>query len=261
MFFFFSKTLNYLLTPAGWLVALLLWAFFTRKPHRRRWGVGLAICLFWLLGNSLLTNELARYWEFPPSALPGVDSTRSVAVVLTGGTTNSHIDMLDGHPSLGPESDRLAQALYLYKRGVVRKILISGGSGSLPLGPAPVTDEGHEGGRFLILAGVRPADIWLENNSRNTRQNALFTKQVLRRQFQTNRCVLVTSASHMRRAVKCFQKVGVDVLPYPGGFRQAPRSLAVAEWLFPNETAFLDAYHLIREIVGYVVYRVVGYVE
>lgn len=261
MFFFFSKTLNYLLTPAGWLLAAMVWAFFTRNPIRRRWRIGLAIGLFWLLGNSLLTNELARWWEYPPSALPRPDSTRSVAVVLTGGTTNSHIDMGDGHPSLGSESDRLAQALYLYRRGVVRKILISGGSGSLPLGPSPVTDEGHEGAKFLILAGVRPADVWLENTSRNTRQNALFSGRVLRRQFHTNRCVLVTSAPHMRRAVKCFQKAGVDVLPYPGGFRQAPRSFAVGEWLFPNETAFLDGYHLIREIVGYVVYWGAGYIE
>lgn len=259
MFYFFSKTLNYLLTPAGWLLLTLALATALRRPAQRRWLAGLALILFWLLGNSFLSNELAHWWAYPPAALPRPDSTRAVAVVLTGGTTNSRIAIADGHPSLGPESDRLAQALYLYRRGVVTKILISGGIGTLPFGTRPIGDEGHLGAGFLRLAGVAPADIILENKSVNTRENALFTKAVLQRQLRTSRCVLVTSAAHMRRAVACFQKVGVDVVPYPGSFKQTPRSFAIGEWLLPNESALKETHDLFRELAGYVIYWVSGY--
>jgi uncharacterized SAM-binding protein YcdF (DUF218 family) len=259
MFYFFSKTLYYLLTPAGWLVGTLLLAFFTKNANRRRWLTGIGLLVFWLLGNSLLVNELALQWECPPAPVP-TDSTVTVAVVLTGGMVNTSKDVPDARFLLGREADRAGQALYLYKTGAVRKILISGGPGDLPFQRRPVSDEGQMTARFLITAGVRPGDIVLEGKSRNTHENALFSSRFLRDRFQTNRCVLVTSGSHMRRAVACFRKENVVVTPFPGGFFSSRRSFEPAEYVFPHEQTFSDAYYLIREIVGYVVYWVMGYV-
>lgn len=258
MFYFFSKTLYYFVTPMGWVVLTLLLALALRRYRRRL--TGLALLLLWLCGNPFLTNELLIKWAYPPAQLPRPDSSRQVAVMLTGGSTNNYIAYPDGHPSLGAESDRLGQVLYLYKRGIVSRILISGGNGILPLGTQPITDEGRQTGRFLVMAGIPPEAIWLDGRPVNTRENALCTKTVLQKQFRTERCILVTSASHMRRSVACFRRVGLDVLPYAGSFRQSPRSYAVAEWLMPNEAALLNTYSLIRELIGYGTYRVLGYV-
>lgn len=258
MFYFFSKTLNYLLTPGSWLLTALLLAFFTKKPVRRRRLIGVALGIFWLFGNSALTNELALRWEYAPAPVP-TDSAVAVAVVLTGGIINTLKDVPDARFLLGREGDRAGQALYLYQIGAVRKILISGGPGTLPFQRKGISDEGQMAARFLVWAGVRPADIILENKSRNTHENARFSARMLRDRFGTNRCVLVTSATHMRRAVACFRKENVQPTPFPAVFLSSRRSFEPGDYFLPHEQTFADSFYLIREIVGYVVYWIVGY--
>jgi uncharacterized SAM-binding protein YcdF (DUF218 family) len=269
MFYFFSKTITYLLTPAGWLITALVWAFFRKTNRHHRLRIGVALGIFWLLGNSVLVNELAWWWEYPIQAgIPKTaDSSNRVAVLLTGGMINGMKEFPRSQKSqldtarflLGREADRAGQALYLYKIGAIQKILISGGSGTLPFQPKDVSDEGQMTAQFLITAGVRPGDIVLENKSRNTHENALFTALMLRQRFHTNQCVLITSAWHTRRAMACFQKEGVVVTPFPGNFLSRRRPLAPGEWILPKEEAFFDAYYLIREMVGYLTYWGVGY--
>lgn len=264
MFYFFSKTITYLLTPAGWLVASLLAAYFIKNARWRRRLIGLAFGIFWLFGNSFLVNELALWWEYPIQPAPA-DSSVRVAVLLTGGMVNG-VKEIPGDKQqradrflLSREADRAGQALYLYKTGAVQKILISGGSGNLPFQAKSLNDEGQMTAHFLRVAGVRPTDILLENKSRNTHENAQFSAEMLQKTFHTNQCVLVTSAWHMRRAIGCFQKEGVTVVPFPSTFLSGRRSFAPGEWLLPNETAFFNAYYLTRELVGYVTYKVMGY--
>ncbi|MDB5240443.1 MAG: YdcF family protein [Spirosoma sp.] len=267
MFYFFSKTLNYLLTPAGWLMVVLLLAFFTEKTVRRRRLIGVGLAIFWFFGNSVLINELGLQWEYPiqeiSSAQRVADSGVSIAVLLTGGMVNTSKEVSAGRFLLGHEADRAGQALYLYKTGVIQKILISGGPGDLPFQQKPVRDEGRMTARFLIVAGVHPADIVLESKSRNTHENALFSARMLHDRFHTNRCLLVTSASHMRRAVACFKKERVQVTPFPGNFMSSRRSFwsfEPGEYVLPHEQTFAESYGLVKEWVGYVVYWVVGYV-
>lgn len=259
MFYFFSKVLNYFITPAGWLVTVLLIALLTKKPRLRRRMIGVALGIFWLFGNAFLVNEVALLWEYPPAPVP-TDSTQQIAVVLTGGMIDSGTPVPDRRFLLDREADRAAQALYLYKQGAVQKILISGGNGDLPFQPVHVNDEGQSTARFLQTAGVPSTDIILENKSRNTRENALFTALMLRTRFQTNRCILITSAWHMRRAVGCFHKAGLAVTPFPGSFLNHQRVFIPGDLLLPNAQTFYDAYLLTKELTGYVVYWVVGYV-
>lgn len=268
MFYFFSKTITYLLTPAGWLIGILALAFLTKNVRRHRQFVGLAFGVFFVLGNAVFTNQLALWWEYPIQAtpLPPTDSIQRVAVLLTGGMINgmTEIPANDANRTnrfiLGPEADRAGQALYLYKTGAVRKILISGGAGNLPFQAQSVSNEGRIIARFLRVAGVRPDDIMLEQRSRNTHENAVFSAQVLLKMVKTNQCVLVTSAWHMRRAVDCFQKEGIRVQPFPAAFISEQPVYLPGDYLLPREEAFLDAYYLIRELVGYVTYWVMGYV-
>ena len=270
MFYFFSKTITYLLTPAGWLLTALLWAFFNKTYRHHRLRTGIALGIFWLFGNSVLINELAWWWEYPVQAdIPkAADSTSRVAVLLTGGMINGMKEIPVSTQAqnqttrflLGREADRAGQAFYLYKTGAVQKILISGGSGNLPFQPKDVSDEGQMTAQFLMMAGVRPGDLVLENKSRNTHENALFAALMLRQRFRTNQCVLVTSAWHMRRAMACFQKEGIVVTPFPGNFLSHRRPLAPGEWILPKEEALFDAYYLVREMVGYLTYQAMGFV-
>ena len=271
MFYFFSKTISYLLTPAGWLVTALSLAFFLKNTRHRRRLIGTALLVFSLFGNSFLVNELALWWEYPVQIAPTapVDSSGRIAILLTGGMMNGMNELpvsadtqaTNGRFLLGREADRAGQALYLYKTGAVQKILISGGVGTLPFQPKSISDEGQMTAQFMQIAGVKAADIVLENKSRNTHENAVFTARLLRQRFPNSKYeyVLVTSAWHMRRAVACFRKAGIQVTPFPGSFISTKRSFLPAEWLLPHEEAFFDAYYLLRELVGYVAYKVSGY--
>ena len=261
MFYFLSKTVGYFLTPAGFVFTSLAGALLF--PRQRKRLLVLSLGLFWLFGNRFIVNELARTWEaneqttLAPRA--PVDTTIRVAVVLTGGTTNTQLPVLPARPMLSREADRLAQALFLYKTGRVQKILISGGSADLFFMKAEALHEGQEGMRFLHLAGVPVRDLLWETRSRNTHENARFSANILRQTFHTNRCVLVTSAFHLRRATACFAKAGIQATPFPAAYIHSPRTFAPGDWL-PHEDAFVDGMHLVKELIGYVTYRLTGFI-
>jgi uncharacterized SAM-binding protein YcdF (DUF218 family) len=262
MFYFFSKLISYFITPAGWLFATLLLARFGRSERQRRQWVTVSLVLFWLCGNGFLSNELMLAWEVPPQPLPTFAPTDSVrvAVVLTGGMINPQRAATPTRPLLAREADRAGQALFLYKTGVVNRIIISGGQGNLAFMKTALVDEGQAIRQFFVLAGVRSADVVLENQSKNTHENAEFSARLLRKRFKTNRCMVVTSAWHTRRAVGCFAKAGLVVQPFPGAFLGEERTFSFGNLLLPSEKAFGDAFWVLREVIGYVAYWVAGYV-
>lgn len=263
MFYFFSKTLFYLLTPAGWVFFALVGAVFLRNARwKRLFGIA-ALILFWLLGNGPILNEAIRLWEIhPPGLQPkSVAESSRVAVVLTGGMINGLYKPLPTRPVLSREADRAGQALWLYKTGRVQKIIISGGQGNLSFQTPNEADEGQMIQLFLTTAGIPAGDIVLENKSKNTRENARFSARLLCQQFRTSACIVVTSAWHMRRAEACFQKLGLTVTPWPAAQLSERRAVSPGAYLLPNEKAFHDSQTLIREIVGYVTYWFAGYLD
>ena len=95
------------------------------------------------------------------------------------------------------------------------RIVYSGGDASL-LGNQP--DEAQFALPLLESFGVARARIALERRSRNTYQNAAFSKELVKPK-PGERWLLVTSAHHMPRAVGCFRRVGFDVEAYPVDWR------------------------------------------
>lgn len=254
MFYALSKILYYVLMPAGLLTLVWLAALLTRSTLRRRRLLWLAFAIWYVFANGFLSNELARWWEYAPVTLAAPKQPR-VGVVLTGGITRPDVEPFN-RVYLGDQADRLGQALLLYKAGQIRKILISGGMASLLA--RRQTDEGQMARRFLLAAGVPENDILLENKSRNTEENARFSVPILKRQFAGYSVVLITSASHMRRAVGCFRKKNISVTAYPAAFMAQQRQFGLDQWL-PSEHALLDSFYLVREMVGYGVYKMMGY--
>jgi vancomycin permeability regulator SanA len=128
MFFILSKTLYYLMMPLVWVLGILLFARLTRNERLRKRLLTLGIGLVWLLGNNFLVNEALLLWEIPPTPMSRVGSY-DVAIVLTGITNSTKQPRDRAYFEKG--ADRITHALQLYKMGKVKKILISGGSGSL----------------------------------------------------------------------------------------------------------------------------------
>lgn len=83
-------------------------------------------------------------------------------------------------------------------------------SGGAPPGHHSAAESMRE---FLVAEGIPAEAIRLETLSDSTRENVLFTKPIL--ETIPGRKVLITSDAHMYRARRAFQRVGVDVLPWP----------------------------------------------
>jgi len=254
MFFLLSKLLDFLLLPTVWLLALLLAALLARQARRQRQWLRAAVVLLLIGTNPALVNEALLAWEGPPLPLAALPPTADAAVLLTG------ITQVDKSPHdrvyLGPGADRLTNALWLYRAGRVRRILVAGGSGTV-LGKAHT--EAADLATLLRLAGVPASALILEEKSRNTRENALFTRAIVAAQPELDTLVLVTSAAHQRRALGCFQRVGLKPVPFPADFRSTDRRATLDYWLVPNPEALWLWSRLLHEMAGWAMYRLRGW--
>jgi len=186
--------------------------------------------------------------------IKSLESDYEVAIVLGGYSfymvQSDQVNFFDG-------ADRLMQALRLQKLGKVDKILLSGGTGKLT--DREIREADHIAD-FLKEIGVDEGDVFIEKESNNTHENALYSKLMLDSLGIDGKVLLITSSYHMRRSIACFEKVGLAVDPYVADGVSGPRKFYLDHLFLPN-AAFLRHWNgLIHEIVGYVVYWVQGYV-
>jgi uncharacterized SAM-binding protein YcdF (DUF218 family) len=255
LFFFLSKILLVAFSPGAWLMALLAAALLARRtgPWRQRWLVAAAMLLF-VGGNNALLNAATRAWEARPVPLSAV-APADAAVLLTGITISKPPR---DRVYLSQGADRFTHALWLYRAGKVRRIIISGGLATITPRPGMVP-EAQDLATLLKLAGVPAQAILVEPRSHNTRENALFTKALLDQHPDIKSLVLVTSAFHERRALACFAKVGLHPAAFPADFRATDPPSRLTYWVIPSTDALTRWSSLIHEIAGYVIYKLSGY--
>ena len=255
MFFILSKLLAFLIQPTAWLVGLLFWAFLTKNPIKKRRILRGTFFFTVALTNPFLMHQTFRLYETPAVRIDTLRDTFDVGIVLGG---FSNFNVTDDRLNFNEAGNRLVDAVVLYKKGLVRKILITGGDGNLLGKKSPEAEKTEP---FLLLMGVRQEDILLENASRNTHENALFSKQLFDNQQLINpKTLLITSAYHIPRALGCFKKVGLNVQPFPAHFTSEKPSWRTSYWLTPESKSFTHWETILKEWVGYVVYRLKGYI-
>src|SRR5690606_7535416 len=125
-------------------------------------------------------------------------------------------------------------------------LLLSGGS------PYDQLQSEAQLGAELLIRDFGVPVRWLESQSRTTWENARFSAQMLE-QAGVRRIVLVTTAAHMPRALWCFERSGLTVLPAPVGFLGQPRVLPLGVWL-PDAAAVAQNGALLNEAFGRLLY-------
>jgi uncharacterized SAM-binding protein YcdF (DUF218 family) len=217
MFFILSKVLGFFAIPSNLVVSigilgvLLLMTRFAGVG--RRLGVGSLLVLA-ILGLSPAGNALIIPLEqrFPPwDAAQGAPA----GIVVLGGAISPNVSAARNDVALNEAAERLTVVAELARRYPKARIVFSGGSGSL------IYDEGTEAefaARALQSLGVPYGRVQLEDRSRDTSENAVFSKAVAEPK-PGERWLLVTSAYHMPRAVGAFRKAGFPVEPYPVDWR------------------------------------------
>jgi uncharacterized SAM-binding protein YcdF (DUF218 family) len=254
MFFILSKILAFIITPLAWVAGLLLYSFFTKNEKRKRKCFIAAIIVLLFFTNSFIVDEAMRAWEVPAKEYSELKGPYDAAIVLGGMLAyDEGLQRLQFYRS----SDRLLQAIELYKRGDVKKIVFVGGSGSITM---PWLKESLLAMRYLRTIGIPEKDILIEPLSRNTHENAVNTKELLDKHIPKGKFLLVTSGSHMRRSLACFRKEGIEADPYSTDRYSGPRKFEFDHLFIPNSDALKAWDILLHDMIGYVVYKVKGYV-
>jgi uncharacterized SAM-binding protein YcdF (DUF218 family) len=156
-------------------------------------------------------------------------------------------------------ADRATHAVQLYKLGKIKTILITGGQG---LNPANPNTEAELLRDFMVMAGVPKEDILVEAEAKNTRENALFSKEVLvQKGFNLDkRFLLITSAFHMPRSKGCFDKAGLMTDTFPVDYYSEDVRFSIPMMLQPDPYSIFIWHKLFKEWIGITVYWVVGYI-
>ena len=255
MFFLLSKTLNYLTMPLVVVCILLLLSGMLRSGiwKKRLFRLGLGLLLLW--SNDFASNEFMKLWEIPATPYHQLSKTYEWAIVLTG-VTKGEMDPND-RVYFQRGADRVVHTVQLYKKGLVKKVLVSGGSGRLiDIGER----EANDLAQAMVLMGVNQDDIRIEADSRNTHESAVAASNLLKATSTPQDCLLVTSAFHMRRAAACFKQQGWEVDTFSTDFLTHRRTFTLDVLLIPKIDALVAWHHLLKETTGYLVYLVAGYI-
>ena len=247
MFFILSKILDFLLQPLCWIFLLLGFAYFTRFTKRL---LAITIALLLVLTNGWFVNQCYLTYESPQTSLK---KTYQWCIILGGGMMRSG----EGYRT-GETADRFVQPLLLYKKGLVKKLLITGGNVNIKGLKIDDTQESKKVKEVLIAMGVAEKDIYLEENARNTHENATYTKKMLA-PYLAEEMVLVTSAMHMPRAKACYIREGIKVVVYPADIKKKDTPSGILDLVIPQERNLSKFAELIREMAGFVIYKVVGF--
>jgi uncharacterized SAM-binding protein YcdF (DUF218 family) len=256
MFYYLSQFFTFLLMPFTLSLGLILFGIIIkRNPLGRRLLIaGFALLLFF--SNGAICNFVMNWYE-PPFIPFEQMEYHELGIVLTGVT---NLNKAAGDRTFFDRgADRATHTVQLYKEGKVGKILITGGQGLNTKGDQR---EAVLLADFMVIAGVPPVDILIEDQARNTRENALFAKTTLEQQgWDTSQeMLLITSAFHMNRAQGCFEKVGLNVKPFPVDYYGSDSIWTVKAILQPSPTALTLWHKLFKEWMGILIYRLVGYI-
>ena len=206
------------------------------------WLAWLALLMLYLLSTTPVASLLTRPLEHHPAlALPLSAKDEGVIVVLGGGTPRYSPEMPGYRPSTST-LERLRYAGWLQKQTGL-PMLVSGGGfrpEAATMAASLKTDFG--------------ADVqWLEDQSRSTRENALFTRELLPADYQS--VILVTHAWHMPRSVLSFEAVGFRVIPAPTAFHSDRIYWKRLRHWFPEVRNLQVSERAIREYIGYLWYK------
>ncbi|MBR9921118.1 MAG: YdcF family protein [Bacteroidetes bacterium] len=256
MFYIISKLLAFLIQPVNWIVILFIISLSAKaKKWKKRslWGAFIGLLFF---TNPLIVNLSLDFWEIDPVSLNSIPQEAGTGVVL-GGYFRQTNDIPRDRFNLNERPNRLVNSLELLDHGIIDRLILSGGNGSLRKDLIP---------EALLVDSLLDAWCWADSltlteaKSRNTYENILYTRELMEAEAIEGPIVLITSAFHMRRALAICKKQGLEAYPFPTDPIRREITWTPKDWLLPDAGALSVWNILIKEWVGMIVYKVSGYI-
>jgi uncharacterized SAM-binding protein YcdF (DUF218 family) len=252
MFFFLSKIFAFLLMPLTWFFILLIWAWRAKDAGKKKRLYIAALVIILFFSNRFIFDRTMHAWEINAVKEPAAGTYD--AIIVLGGMSTYDVQL--DRVQFARGTDRLLQAIALWKKGVAPKIVFTGGSGSILHSDILEADKVRD---FLRKAGIPDSAMVYETQSRNTHENAVFTKPLLQKEAPGGRYLLVTSAFHMRRSLGCFAKEGIPVSPYSTDRYSGPWKFEFDYMFLPTAETLGDWNILFHEWIGCISYKFSGY--
>jgi len=257
LYVYLSKILPIFLMPLGLVSLLLLVAFVLLRRKKLRSAAGviiLALAVLWTASTPFVAGRLYRHMEsfYPPVPMENVP-VRNCLVVLGGALGEVSPPRLEF--DMGEAVDRVYKAAALYRAGKAPVVIVTGGYQPWSASKTPEADLIRG---LLIEWGVPGEAILLEGKSRNTRENALFSKNIMD-SISCEDALLVTSAAHMPRAAAAFRSVGMSVTPVSTDVRALKQVVPALMNFLPSADALEMTSNGIREWLGQQVYAWKGW--
>jgi len=246
-----------LVSPAFYLAALAvaIWAF-------RRWnGLKWTLIAVFCIAAAVFTSRPAyvatvKWWCKGYTGSIERGKHYHYGIVL-GGFGNW--DAANHRIVLNNEAARLTEAVQLYQKGKIRKMVIAADPSFMMYGgPARHCSPG-EMRTYVMRMGVKSRDVILEKFSTTTRENATRLNARMGDSLRKERPLLITSATHMRRALLSFRQAGLDADPYIVNYPET--AVNRPHWWLPTFSMMRDWSVLLHEMVGYVAYRAKVYAK
>lgn len=254
MFFIAAKLIWFIVQPSTALVLLLIAGVVAIGFGRTRGG---ALMMMLAAGGLFVAGllPLGILMILPlEDRFPRTEPDGPVAgIIVLGGGIDQSIGAARGVTTLTEAGERLTEAVALARRYPDAKLVFTGGIASLtPDGPT----EADAARRFFAEMGIPPDRLVVEDQSRDTAENARFTKALIAPK-PGERWLLVTSAWHMPRSVGTFRAAGWPVIAWPTDYRTAgPQDLSI---LMPRASAGLMMVDVAaKEWAGLLAYRLAG---
>lgn len=198
-----------------------------------------------VFSNQWLLYLVAKNWDIDPASLEK-GKTYSTVIVLGGFSGEDK----NGNGVFNTFSDRFIQGLELMEQNKASHILISSGNGNLQAGSfREATWVKGELKKF----NLPDSTILIEQDSRNTFENASFSKRLLEQKHLSPPYLLVTSAWHMRRARYIFKKEGLNVVSCSSGVIYNNKKLTPDMYLMPDADSLSRWGLYLKEVVGLIV--------
>ncbi len=208
--FLFKKIVAQFFFPVSFCLGVLLlglfFLWFTRRQKTGKIVVSLGVFLLAALSFGAVSNSLLRPLEYKyPSLLSLNDIPEVKWIVVLGGGHISDPRLTRTGQLTPPSLIRLAEGIRLYNSLPECKMILSGGKVFDPVSNAKVLAD------VALAMGVNERDIVLEQDSKDTKDEAIFIKDIV----GNENFILVTSASHMPRSMALFRKQGMEPIPAP----------------------------------------------
>ncbi len=244
---------QWVLPPGFCILALLVTgALFLRSRRAGGWVFLVAGLVLWVLslrGTATLVCAPLESTYMPP-AVSEIMSQGCDVLVMTGAGSVGGVPDVDG---TGQPSSIMAKSMltaFRLQRLTGLPLLVTGGEVR--------KSDGREGDialRIFAGMGVEGNKLLTENQSRNTVQNARFTKELLQEKG-FDKVLLVVPALHAPRAARLFEREGVDCLVYPSNYRRSLGwTLTLPADLMPTADNLNDVSDALREYLALLAMR------